>query len=303
MSSSEHSGGSANGKDKLKELVEWTEEQRKKDERTEQWVEKQRPNLSKAVDIIAEIHDISTRRKDFLLLVFLMGVAVNLATSSFLDMMLESPSPIVFVIFLFGMVAIVASYYIFNSLNMAPVFPAQLDVYLSHDDLMFYASYGSSRIIDFMNNGEGIEDFQSFAQHFLTSLASLSDMMFGVIETRREIVADTDALNVDADYPPWHLTLYLPDFVFRQKTIRNEARFRVYPSLYIVSGQKAVRRLTVAFSLQILNPEHPYSDEFLKVFYELRLSQIPRAVGFALSAQLNSIITQLSLRGQAGKPT
>lgn len=280
--------------------MQWSEKQRKIDERTENWVEKQSANLSKAQNVIAEIHDISTRRKDFLLIVIVMGVAISITTSSFLDVLSGPPSSGVIVALLIGLWAIVGSYYVFNWLNTPPIFPAQLDAHLSHEDLMFYASYDSNRIRKFMDEGEGINDFQTFARNFLTGLSSLCVMMFGVAETRKEIVADTDMSKVDPDYPPWHLILYLPDFIFRKKTIRNAARFRISPDVYEVAGQKAVRRLNVTFSLNVLNPEHPYADEFLSIFYDLRLSGIPRRIGLALSAQFNSLMGQVESRQNVG---
>jgi hypothetical protein len=287
-------GASRDAKDQLKELMEWTEEQDRKERKAEEWAQKQKPNLSEANDVVTEIHDISTRRRDFLFIVIFMGVVVSITTSSLLDMILQPPSARVITVSLIGLSAILVSPYIFNHFVPAPVFAAQFNAYFSHEDLMFFASPDSDDIRKFMIEGAGIRDFQSFAQRFLTSLGSLCKEMFGVTETRREMGADTGDRKVDADYPSWHLNLYLPDFIFREQTIENVVEFRIYPHTYQVAEDKAARRLSVAFSLRILNPEHPYADEFLKMFYEYRLPTIPKWVGLALSSQLNYVIRQAS---------
>jgi hypothetical protein len=274
--------------------MQWSEERKIRDEMAEKWAEKQNSNLSNAIDVICEIQSISTRRRDFLLLVIAMGVAVHIAASSLLDIMLGSTSPILFAGILIGISVGLACYYVYNRMNPRPVLPPQLDTYMSHEELMGFIHDESGRIKKLMDEGEGIRNFQSFAKQFLTKLASCSDLMFGVAEVRREIAAGTGKL--DPEYPPWHVTLDLPDFMLKPQRIRNTARFAIYPHIYEVAGQKSVRRLTVVFSIGILNPENPYADEFLRTFCELRLSRIPQIIALVLSNQFQSLMEGVRVR-------
>jgi len=272
----------------LKRLLEWSEERRKLDEMAQEWAEKYRPTLGVTIETIRDIQNFSASRKEILLIVLTLGFAVNVASNAAFDIILGSSFMSVYAALFIGFLVAVIIWYAYKWFNPRPIIPAQLNAYLSLDELMNYLDrHQAGRIRKFMNDKEGITDFSSFAKSFLTLLASLSDIMFGVKETSREI--SVDETKVDSNFPPWKLTLKLPDFML-QCGIEPAVRFRILPHIYEVQGERAVRRLNFVFSLQILNPQHPYSELFLRSFHELRMSLIPGTMSFALNSAFHRVI-------------